>query len=66
MTVGTGEALCLGCGYEYDPKKGDPDYPVPPGTMYQVSTPKSTESTRNHTYLKVLQLVVSSKVYMCV
>lgn len=36
MTVGTGEAECKGCGYTYDPKNGDPDYPVSKGTQFQV------------------------------
>ncbi|PSC74856.1 Rubredoxin [Micractinium conductrix] len=35
MTVGTGEASCKGCGYEYSPKRGDPEYPVAPGTQFQ-------------------------------
>ncbi len=34
--VGTGEASCKGCGYEYSPKRGDPEYPVAPGTAFQV------------------------------
>ena len=36
MVVGTGEAQCKACGYEYSPKRGDPDYPVSPGTKFQV------------------------------
>ncbi|PSC75031.1 Rubredoxin [Micractinium conductrix] len=24
-----------GCGYEYSPKRGDPEYPVAPGTQFQ-------------------------------
>ncbi|KAK9816914.1 hypothetical protein WJX72_007027 [[Myrmecia] bisecta] len=35
MVVGTGEAECIGCGYTYEPKKGDPEYPVPPGTQFR-------------------------------
>lgn len=35
MVVGTGEATCKGCGYEYSPSRGDPEYPVAPGTMFQ-------------------------------
>ena len=35
MVVGTGEALCKGCGYEYSPPKGDPEYPVSPNTLFQ-------------------------------
>jgi rubredoxin len=34
MVVGTGEATCGGCGFEYTPKAGDPEYPVPPGTLF--------------------------------
>lgn len=34
--IGTGEATCKGCGYEYSPKRGDPEYPVAPGTTFQV------------------------------
>ncbi|KAK9909613.1 hypothetical protein WJX75_005104 [Coccomyxa subellipsoidea] len=34
MVVGTGEAVCAGCGYEYLPKNGDPEYPITPGTPF--------------------------------
>eukprot|EP00887_Chlorella_sp_A99_P003260 scaffold9.g3260.t1 len=34
MKVGTGEAECKGCGYVYLPNKGDPEYPVAPGTTF--------------------------------
>ena len=37
MVVGTGEAICAGCGYEYLPKNGDPEYPITPGTPFAVS-----------------------------
>jgi len=37
MVVGTGEGTCAGCGYEYTPKKGDSEYPIPPGTPFTVS-----------------------------
>lgn len=36
LVVGTGEAECRGCGYLYEPKKGDSEYPIPPGTQFQV------------------------------
>lgn len=36
MVVGTGEAVCAGCGYEYLPKNGDPEYPITPGTPFTV------------------------------
>ena len=36
MKVGTGEAFCRGCGYEYQPNKGDPEYPISAGTYFQV------------------------------
>lgn len=36
MKVGTGEADCLSCGYKYEPKNGDPDYPIAPGSKFQV------------------------------
>ena len=39
MVVGTGEATCPGCGYEYRPKNGDSEYPVPPGTLFQARPP---------------------------
>lgn len=39
MVVGTGEADCKGCGYQYSPKTGDPEYPVAAGTKFQVSAP---------------------------
>lgn len=35
MVVGTGEATCKSCGYDYSPQKGDPEYPVSPGTQFQ-------------------------------
>lgn len=35
MVVGTGEAECQSCSYKYIPSKGDPEYPVPPGVMFQ-------------------------------
>ena len=37
MKVGTGEAYCKGCGYEYKPGKGDPEYPISAGTYFQAS-----------------------------
>lgn len=27
--------VCTGCGYVYDPDKGDPDNGVPPGTAWE-------------------------------
>lgn len=36
MRVGSGEADCLSCGYQYVPKNGDPEYPIPPATKFQV------------------------------
>ena len=36
MKVGTGEADCISCGYKYDPRKGDPEYPINPNTKFQV------------------------------
>jgi rubredoxin len=39
MKVGTGEAFCRGCGYEYKPGKGDPEYPISAGTYFTVSLP---------------------------
>ncbi len=36
MVVGTGEAECTSCGFIYDPRKGDPEYPVGPGTQFSV------------------------------
>lgn len=35
MTIGTGEAECKGCGYTYNPKIGDPDYPISPGMKFE-------------------------------
>ncbi|PNW80381.1 hypothetical protein CHLRE_07g315150v5 [Chlamydomonas reinhardtii] len=35
MVIGSGSATCKGCGYEYKPEKGDPEFPVAPGTTYQ-------------------------------
>ena len=39
MVIGSGEATCPGCGYEYRPKNGDSEYPVPPGTLFQARRP---------------------------
>eukprot|EP00882_Tetradesmus_deserticola_P005866 GHRQ01006174.1.p1 GENE.GHRQ01006174.1~~GHRQ01006174.1.p1 ORF type:complete len:149 (+),score=45.11 GHRQ01006174.1:192-638(+) len=36
MVIGSGTAVCKGCGYEYAPDKGDPDFPVPKGVLFQV------------------------------
>lgn len=36
MKIGTGEAECLACGYAYEPKKGDTEYPISPGTTFEV------------------------------
>jgi hypothetical protein len=38
MVIGSGTAQCKGCGYEYSPEKGDPDFPVPKGVRFQVGT----------------------------
>jgi rubredoxin len=35
MVVGSGEAKCKGCGYEYSPARGDPDFPVAKGVAFQ-------------------------------
>ena len=35
MVVGSGQFECTGCGYIYDPKTGDPEYPVSAGTMFK-------------------------------
>ncbi|KXZ56953.1 hypothetical protein GPECTOR_1g86 [Gonium pectorale] len=35
MVLGSGDATCKGCGYEYKPEKGDPEFPVPPGVTFQ-------------------------------
>ena len=36
MTITTGKALCVSCGYEYEQKRGDPEYPITPGTQFGV------------------------------
>lgn len=40
MKIGTGQAECTACGYAYDPKKGDSEYPVSPGTKFEVCKSK--------------------------
>ena len=35
MVLGNGSATCKGCGYEYSPDKGDPDFPVARGTRFE-------------------------------
>jgi len=32
--IGSGKAICKGCGYEYNPSKGDPEYPIAAGTQF--------------------------------
>lgn len=46
MVIGTGEATCPGCGYEYRPKNGDSEYPVPPGTLFQARRPLLWQTRR--------------------
>ena len=36
MVIGSGEAQCKGCGYEYKPGQGDPEFPIAKGTLFQV------------------------------
>eukprot|EP00955_Chlamydomonas_euryale_P089385 364462-Chlamydomonas_euryale.AAC.5 len=35
MVIGSGSASCKGCGYEYKPENGDPDFPISKGVTYQ-------------------------------
>lgn len=35
MVIGSGTAQCKGCGYEYSPEKGDPDFPIAKGVRFQ-------------------------------
>lgn len=35
-TIGTGSAECKSCQYVYEPKLGDPNYPVSKGTQFEV------------------------------
>ena len=35
MDPNTQTYLCTGCGYIYDPKKGDPENNIPPGTPFE-------------------------------
>lgn len=35
MVIGSGTAECKGCGFQYSPDKGDPDFPVPRGVRFQ-------------------------------
>lgn len=37
MVIGSGTAECKGCGYKYAPEKGDPDFPIPRGVLFQVT-----------------------------
>ena len=36
FTIDRGLADCTKCGYVYDPEKGDPEYPLPPGMAFSV------------------------------
>ena len=38
MKVGSKNAVCNSCQYEYEAKKGDPEYPVGPNTAFTVRT----------------------------
>jgi hypothetical protein len=46
MVIGSGTAECKGCGYEYTPEKGDPDFPVAKGTLFQVGEGERGNSRR--------------------
>uniref|UniRef100_A0A7S0WTU8 Rubredoxin-like domain-containing protein n=1 Tax=Chlamydomonas leiostraca TaxID=1034604 RepID=A0A7S0WTU8_9CHLO len=35
MVVGQGSATCNGCGYEYKPEKGDPEFPIAKGINFE-------------------------------
>jgi len=34
MVIDLGEADCTKCGYHYEPKRGDPEYPIASGTQF--------------------------------
>lgn len=36
MIIGEGNATCSSCRYNYEMSKGDPDFPVPKNTRFQV------------------------------
>lgn len=36
MVVGAGNAVCSSCSFEYLLEKGDRDFPIPPGTPFEV------------------------------
>ena len=38
MKVGSKDAVCGSCSYEYKAKKGDDEYPITPGTPFTVRT----------------------------
>lgn len=35
MVIGKGSATCKGCGFEYTPEKGDPEFPIAKGINFQ-------------------------------
>ena len=48
MKVGSGEADCISCGYHYDPKIADPEYPIAPGTKFQVRCDQPVSAQSPH------------------
>lgn len=54
MVRGTGKALCISCGYEYEKQKGDPEYPITPGTEFEVS--QAFASGQNMTWMHCSRL----------
>ena len=48
MKLGTGQAECANCGYQYDPKKGDSESPVSPGTKFEVCLSKHHNLRQMH------------------
>lgn len=36
LVVGSGNATCKGCGFEYKPENGDPEFPIPKGMRFEV------------------------------
>lgn len=52
MRKGTGEGECRACGYEYSPKTGDDEYPIPKGTRFEVPHPLFPSSLRSASVLE--------------
>ena len=66
MKVGSKNAVCNSCQYEYEAKKGDPEYPVGPNTAFTVRTCcGSMQCSALRVYMLLIQLQPLSMCRSC-